>query len=50
MAERTNLFTFTIAKYTESDYVFFRRLGINRYAINIGKISFILEFWFLGIK
>ena len=45
MAERIDIFTFTVTQYIEPN-TGVRWLGRGRYAVDIYKISFILEFWF----
>lgn len=42
---RHDLLTFTLCKYTEANWGY-RRLGPGRFALDCGKISFILELWF----
>ena len=47
MAAKKDLYTFTIAKYDDYAYTLISRLGRGRYSLNIFKISFIFEFWFI---
>lgn len=44
MADRRDLFTFTICIYKEKA-TGVRKLGQGRYSIDIYKVSFIFEFW-----
>lgn len=44
MADRRDLFTLTIVKYTEAGFGW-RWLGKGRRALDIGSISFIFEYW-----
>ena len=47
MPERKDLITLTFAKYHEPASMFIRKMGMGRFAIEIGKFSLIVELWFL---